>query len=64
MSEQSPWLCAQCNVPLETGQVSAEYLGNAFPVDLLRCPKCGQVFVSEDLAMGKIAQVEKELEDK
>jgi hypothetical protein len=35
-----------------------------FPVDLPKCPKCGQVLITEDLALGKMAEVEKLLEDK
>ena len=40
------------------------YLDNAFPVELPVCPKCGFVFVPEELAMGKVLSVEKVLEDK
>ena len=40
------------------------YLGNSYPVDLLRCPKCGLVLVPEDLALGKMAEVERAVEDK
>lgn len=70
MSEEKPstdqptWLCANCNIPLEVAKVDVAYLGNAFPVDLLRCPKCGLVLITEDLALGKMAEVEKQLEDK
>jgi uncharacterized OB-fold protein len=39
-------------------------MGNAYPVELLQCKKCGQVFVPENLALGKMAQVEQTLEDK
>jgi hypothetical protein len=62
--EESAWSCMKCNVPLEAGKVGVSYLGNTFPVDLLRCPRCGLVFIPEDLAMGKMADVEKLLEDK
>ncbi len=58
------WWCDQCNVALETGKVNIGYLGSMFPADLLRCPKCGQVFIPEDVALGKMAEVEKLLEDK
>jgi hypothetical protein len=64
MSDQAEWLCANCNVPLETGQVDVAYLDNAFPVDLLKCPNCGLVLIPEDLALGKMVEVEKQLEDK
>lgn len=64
MSEQKEWLCGQCQVPLEAGQVSVSYLDNAFPVELLRCPRCGLALVPEELATGRMAEVEKQLEDK
>jgi hypothetical protein len=57
-------ICAACNVPLEVGKVEASYLGQTFPVDLPRCPRCGVVYVSEDLATGKMLKVEQALEDK
>jgi hypothetical protein len=63
-SAEPPWWCTKCSVPLQTGKVNIAYLGSAFPVDLLRCPKCGQVYIPEDLALGKMAEVEKLLEDK
>jgi hypothetical protein len=58
------WVCADCKVPLQLGKMDVSYLGNSFPVDLLRCPKCGQVLIPEELALGKMAEVEKALEDK
>lgn len=61
---ESQWWCTRCSIPLETGKVDITYLGSTFPVDLLRCPRCGQVFIPEDLAEGKMAEVEKLLEDK
>ncbi|MDR3557532.1 MAG: hypothetical protein P4L55_22470 [Syntrophobacteraceae bacterium] len=61
---ESEWLCAKCGLPLEVGKVDVGYLGSVFPVDLYRCTKCGQTFVPEELAEGKMAEVEKLLEDK
>jgi len=58
------WECGQCKEQLVPGKVSISYLGNAFPVELLVCPKCGQALVPEELALGKMAEVEKALEDK
>jgi Zn-finger nucleic acid-binding protein len=57
-------VCAACNVPLEMGKVDAAYLGQRFPVELPRCPTCGFVYVSEELALGKMLKVEQALEDK
>jgi hypothetical protein len=67
MADETPapeLLCAACQVPLTVAKVTVAYLGNAFPVDLPRCPSCGQVYVAEDLALGKMVDVEKQLEDK
>ena len=57
-------ICQKCNVPLESGRVTVQYMENAFPVELPRCPKCGLVFVPETLAIGNMLDVEKALEDK
>lgn len=62
--EERSWTCARCSIPLEKGAVNISYLGSMFPVELLRCPRCGQVLIPEDLALGKMAEVEKLLEDK
>ena len=56
--------CEQCGIPLSLGKVNVSYLGSEFPVELLKCPGCGTVFVPEDLAIGKMLQVEQALEDK
>ena len=63
-SAETVWLCTKCELPLEIGKVNVSYLGGTFPVDLLRCPRCGMVFVPEELALGKMADVERLLEDK
>ena len=57
-------ICAKCQQPLVLGKVNASYLGNDFPVDLLRCPGCGFTYVPEALALGKMLDVERALEDK
>jgi hypothetical protein len=57
-------ICAKCQLALELGKVNATYLGNSFPVDLMRCPGCGFTYVPETLAVGKMLQVEQALEDK
>lgn len=60
----APWECARCGVPIESDQVTVEYLGSAYPVSLFKCPQCGLVMVPEELALGRMAEVEKTLEDK
>ncbi|AJQ26421.1 DVU_1557 family redox protein [Pelosinus fermentans] len=57
-------ICNTCNIPLALGKVTLSYLGNEFPVELFKCPQCGLVYIPEELAKGKMDQVEKALEDK
>lgn len=56
--------CLKCGIPMEPGKVAVSYMGSSFPVDLLKCKKCGLVLITEDLALGKMLEVEKILEDK
>jgi len=58
------WMCERCGQSLVVGKVTVEYLGNQFVTDLPTCPECGRVYISEDLATGKMAEVEQLLEDK
>lgn len=62
--EESSWQCFKCGKTLKTGKVVVSYMGNDFPVDLLKCPKCGLVLVTEQLALGQMNEVEQVLEDK
>lgn len=59
-----PWHCASCGTPLEPGIVEIAYLGSSFPVDLYCCPRCGIVFIPEELALTRMAEAERMLEDK
>lgn len=58
------WVCGCCDQPLVKSQVTISYLGSAYPVTLLTCPSCGIVLIPESLALGKMNEVEKALEDK
>ncbi len=57
-------ICSLCNIKMKPGKVTLSYLGSTFPVELNRCEKCGMVYIPEELATGKMDQVEKTLEDK
>lgn len=56
--------CHKCKVSLVKANAVFGYLDNAFPVELPVCPKCGFVYVPEELALGKVLSIEKVLEDK
>lgn len=58
------WKCHRCDCYLVAGPVAVEYMGNRFNTELPKCPDCGFVLVTEDVAMGKMAEVEQILEDK
>jgi hypothetical protein len=62
--EDLEWVCRKCNRPLETGTVTVEYMSSQFTTELPVCPGCGFVLISEELALGKMAEVEQILEDK
>jgi uncharacterized OB-fold protein len=47
--------------PMEAG---FSYLGRSFKHTVLRCPVCGQVYIPEEVASGRMREVEKALEDK
>jgi hypothetical protein len=63
-TEASHWKCLKCDLPLEMREVEVAYMGSKYPVDLPRCPRCGIVFIPEQLAVGKMAEIEQLLEDK
>jgi hypothetical protein len=64
MTEDTGLVCCRCNARLEIRRTEFSYLAHSFFANLPRCPVCGQAFVSEELALGKIADVERNLEDK
>ena len=58
------WICERCWRELAVAKVTLAYMGSEFPVELPRCPQCGLVLIDEALALGKMAEVERILEDK
>lgn len=62
--EDLTWQCRKCNINLVVGPASLSYMGNRMTADLPQCPVCGFVLISEELALGKMAEVEQILEDK
>ena len=58
------WLCSKCGVHLTPKKTLFTYMNMSFSYEVLRCPECGMVFISKDLADGKMAEVEQLMEDK
>lgn len=62
--EDMDWVCQPCGERLVPGMVNLEYLGSSFRVELPICPHCRTPLISEDLATGRMFEVEQLLEDK
>lgn len=58
------WFCVSCGCPMDLKKTDITYLGSQFSLELPVCHECGMVFVPEELATGKMLEVEKILEDK
>ncbi|GAB6178385.1 DNA-binding protein [Desulfobaculum senezii] len=60
----SNWECIHCGAHLTPSPVELVYLDSRFNVELPACPDCGFVLIPENIALGKMAEVERLLEDK
>lgn len=56
--------CDLCDLELEPAKITLTYMRSTFPTTLLRCPKCGQCYFPEELALGPALEVEMSLEEK
>ena len=56
--------CARCDEFLALKKTVFSYMGRSFTHDVPCCPKCGRAYISWELAEGKMAEVEEQLEDK
>jgi len=64
MEEKQVLICDICKVEMVEREVDFSYLNRSFRHKVPRCPQCGQVFISEELASGRMSDVEKMLEEK
>jgi uncharacterized protein with PIN domain len=63
-AEEQKVRCMKCSRELELKQVVFAYMGHTVSHEVPTCPNCGKVYVSVDLAEGRMAEVEQLLEDK
>lgn len=56
--------CARCDQDLVLTKVELEYMGFSITHELPSCPTCGRIFVSRELAEGRMCELEQTLEDK
>jgi predicted RNA-binding Zn-ribbon protein involved in translation (DUF1610 family) len=64
MAEEKKIICYNCKIELQPIKTYMSYLGHSFYAEILKCPQCGEVYIPEELAKGRIADVETQLEDK
>lgn len=64
MESNKKMICEKCDVQMEPMEARFKYLKRDFQHKVLRCPKCGQVYIPKDLAKGRMKEVETALEDK
>jgi len=58
------WRCQKCGEALKPMMADITYMSTRFEVELPGCPVCGFIFIPPELALGKMLEVEKLLEDK
>jgi DNA-directed RNA polymerase subunit RPC12/RpoP len=58
------WKCGKCDRELVPKKTVFAYMGNTVAHEVSACPKCGKVFIPQDLAEGRMAEVEELLECK
>lgn len=56
--------CSKCKLSLEMKDMTIDYLGYHLVQKVPRCPKCGQIYISEELVESKITLLEMSLEEK
>lgn len=64
MEEKQKLICDRCKVEMTELEVEFSYLNRSFRHKVPRCPECGQVYIPEKLASGRMNEVEKNLEEK
>ena len=61
---QKEIICGKCNLALKSAKSELWYQRETVSADFLKCPQCGQIYIPEKLAKGKIHEVEMALEEK
>ena len=64
MEENKTMICSACQVEMVLATTYFSYLDHSFHTEILRCPRCGQAFIPEELVKGRMGEVEMALEDK
>jgi DNA-directed RNA polymerase subunit RPC12/RpoP len=63
-AEARIWKCGKCKKELAVKKTVFSYLSHTVAHEVTACPECGKIFITRELAEGKMAEVEEQLEDK
>jgi predicted RNA-binding Zn-ribbon protein involved in translation (DUF1610 family) len=63
-AEARVWKCGKCGAELVLKKTVLKYLGHTVSHEVPACPKCGKVYIPQELAEGRMCEVEQLLEDK
>ena len=58
------WHCFKCKERMEETEIELVYMEINGKGEGLRCPKCGVGYITEEIAVDKIARTEKMIEEK
>lgn len=64
MEKKEKLICDKCQVEMEELEAQFTYLKRSFRHKVERCPKCGQVCLSEEIVDGRMSEVEALVEEK
>ncbi|MCS7114474.1 MAG: hypothetical protein N0A00_03595 [Candidatus Bathyarchaeota archaeon] len=58
------WHCFKCKEQMKSASVTMEYKGISGAVEGMRCPKCGNSYLTEDVVKAKVLKAEKLIDAK
>ena len=58
------WYCSKCKEKMEEAEIELVYMEIDGKQVGLRCPKCGTSYITEEIAVDKMARNEKMIEEK
>ena len=58
------WHCSKCKEEMKEEELTVIYLEIDAPIQGIKCPKCGVSYITEEVAIGALAQGELQIEQK
>ena len=58
------WHCFKCKEPMLESEVMAYYLEISSPIEGIKCPTCGTIYLLEKTVVEKVSQAEEIVENK